>query len=120
MRQFWELYVSNIDDSEAFYARAIGLSVIRRETEFVVMQADAVRIHLCAVADIPPPLKRSSQSEILGSRTEFVIEVDDVVAAYRRASTSGYRIVEPMMQREWGKIDFRLCDPDGAYIRITT
>jgi len=33
---------------------------------------------------------------------------------------SGWPLAEDLQQRPWGLIDFRLHDPDGYYLRITT
>jgi lactoylglutathione lyase len=33
---------------------------------------------------------------------------------------SGYPLAAPMQDRPWGLRDFRVADPDGYYLRITT
>jgi hypothetical protein len=43
--------------------------------------------------------------------------------AYERASSSVGRLggrMEPMLDRPWGLRDFRMVDPDGYYLRITS
>jgi uncharacterized glyoxalase superfamily protein PhnB len=32
----------------------------------------------------------------------------------------GSRMVEPLAARPWGQTDFRLIDPDGYYVRVTS
>jgi lactoylglutathione lyase len=33
---------------------------------------------------------------------------------------SGYTVFEPPQQRSWGLRDFRIVDPDGYYLRVTS
>jgi uncharacterized glyoxalase superfamily protein PhnB len=54
---------------------------------------------------------------------EIVVEVADVDAAYAHARDAAARHggqVEPLTARAWGQTDFRLIDPDGYYIRVTS
>jgi uncharacterized glyoxalase superfamily protein PhnB len=37
-----------------------------------------------------------------------------------RVRRSGYPLAAPMQDRPWGLRDFRVADPDGYYLRITT
>ncbi len=52
-----------------------------------------------------------------------MVEVADVDAAYAHARDAAARHggqVEPLTARAWGQTDFRLIDPDGYYIRVTS
>ena len=51
---------------------------------------------------------------------EFVLEVDDLDAYHARILASEYEISEPLRERSWGLRDFRVVDPDGYYLRITS
>jgi uncharacterized glyoxalase superfamily protein PhnB len=51
---------------------------------------------------------------------EIVLEVDDVVGWRDRVLASGYPILEPLQERPWGLTDFRIADPDGYYLRLTS
>lgn len=55
-----------------------------------------------------------------GLGVEIVLEVDDVDALHRRVVASGHEIFEPPQVRPWGLRDFRIADPDGYYLRITS
>jgi uncharacterized glyoxalase superfamily protein PhnB len=53
----------------------------------------------------------------------FELFVDDVDAAFARArdaAVSHGGQVEPLAARPWGQTDFRLIDPDGYYVRVTS
>jgi len=54
---------------------------------------------------------------------EIVVEVDDVDAAFAPAREAAVTLggqIEPLAGRPWGLTDFRLIDPDGYYIRVTS
>jgi uncharacterized glyoxalase superfamily protein PhnB len=65
------------------------------------------------------PIKRRAD-ERAGIGVEIVLEVADVDAAYRRAVDAGARVHGPVQARPWGLRDFRLTDPDGYYVRVTS
>lgn len=118
IEQFWEIYVRDIAASERFYCRAIGLKTVRRHKDFAVLTAGPVKVHLCRVEDAPDPL--APVEGRIGNGIEFCFVVSDIDEAYRRASESGYPVHEPLTEQDWGKTDFRMLDPDGAYVRVTT
>jgi uncharacterized glyoxalase superfamily protein PhnB len=49
-----------------------------------------------------------------------VIEVDDVHADHARVTGAGWPLAEPLRAQPWGLTDFRVHDPDGHYVRITS
>jgi lactoylglutathione lyase len=51
---------------------------------------------------------------------EIVIEVDGVEWWRDRVAASGHTILAPLQDRPWGLRDFRISDPDGYYLRITS
>ncbi len=58
-----------------------------------------------------------------GIGVEIVIEVDDIDRAYVLAHAEATRHrgqIEPLTDRPWGATDFRLIDPDGYYVRVTS
>jgi lactoylglutathione lyase len=63
---------------------------------------------------------RSIASQRRGLGVEIVMEVDDLGTAHRRVLDSGHPVFEPPQQRPWGLWDFRIVDPDGYYLRITS
>ena len=58
-----------------------------------------------------------------GVGLEIVIEVDDVDRAHALASLEAERHggrIDPLRDRPWNTRDFRLVDPDGYYLRVTS
>jgi predicted enzyme related to lactoylglutathione lyase len=51
---------------------------------------------------------------------EIVLEVADLAAERERVQRSGWPVAEEITERPWGLTDFRILDPDGYYLRITT
>jgi predicted enzyme related to lactoylglutathione lyase len=51
---------------------------------------------------------------------EIVLEVDDVDGYQERVAEYGHPILEPLRERPWGLRDFRISDPDGYYLRLTS
>jgi hypothetical protein len=49
-----------------------------------------------------------------------VLEVDDVKAVYKQVQLARHKILSPLARRPWGLTDFRIADPDGYYLRITS
>jgi len=117
-----ELFVHDVDRSIAFY-RALGFDVARRYEDYVQLRRGEIRLSLQgdthAVTGphyFTPDIGRFPR----GTGVEISIQVADVDAEYIRAKTAGLKIVKPMQDREWGARDFRLADPDGYFLRITS
>lgn len=120
MRLFVELFVNDLSRARRFYAEAVGLRVIRDEETYVVLVGGDAQINLAPIDDLPDGHYLRTGAERLGTRVEFCLEVDDLEAAYKRAVAAGVEPYEPITERPWGRTDFRLVDPDGAYLRVTT
>ncbi|WP_245632877.1 VOC family protein [Alicyclobacillus kakegawensis] len=118
-----ELFVQNVAASADFYVRVLGFSSSEKQTaEYTVVRSGGVQIGLGALANLPQdhPLQLRHPNERKGIGVEIVIEVDDVDAFYEKVRSSGYPIQEALTVRPWGLKDFRLQDPDGYYLRITS
>ena len=120
-----ELFADDLERSVDFYTRVLGFA---RATPAAEAAADycAVRLGTCTIGigldeALPGshPL-RSRGRERRGVGVEIVIEVDDVEAAHRRAVEAGWPVLTPLSDRPWGLRDFRMLDPDGYYIRVTS
>jgi uncharacterized glyoxalase superfamily protein PhnB len=49
-----------------------------------------------------------------------VLEVDDVAAERDRVVAAGWPLEEDLANRPWGLTHFRIIDPDGYYLRVTS
>jgi uncharacterized glyoxalase superfamily protein PhnB len=51
---------------------------------------------------------------------EIVLEVGDIDAYYEHVKRDNYPLAAPLQEHPWGARDFRLLDPDGYYLRLTS
>ena len=118
-----ELFVDDLDVAIAFYSRVLGFQPIRKEADYASLRNGAVILGLGPTAKLPATGGYFTQVRLQGQRgvgVEIVLEVDDVHAAYQQVLAAGASIVDPLVAQPWGLTDFRLTDPDGYYLRITS
>jgi uncharacterized glyoxalase superfamily protein PhnB len=51
---------------------------------------------------------------------ELVLEVDDVAGERALVAAAGWPLEQDLQDRAWGLTDFRVVDPAGYYLRITS
>ena len=124
MRLRIELFVDDLDTSIGFYA-ALGFAVERREHDYASLRWGDAVIGLGPIAKLPPSgpgpgFTRERLAGVRGAGTEIVLEVDDLDVALAAVHAAGRALAEEPTDRPWGLRDFRLTDPDGYYLRITT
>jgi lactoylglutathione lyase len=114
-----ELFPRDIDAFVSFYVGVLRFSLVRDDRPdggtYVALQRGDVRIGAVAAWEETDGSRRLPPHGI-----EIVLETDDLEherAAVRRA---GWELAEDVVERPWGLRDFRLLDPDGHYIRVTT
>lgn len=117
-----ELHVADFEKSLAFYA-TLGFTVVRRWEDWARLDRDGADLVLQGDAYVrgkehyfTPHMDRSPR----GVGVEIVIEVADVDAVHAAAKAAGLRVVKDMQDRPWKARDFRLADPDGYFLRITS
>ena len=122
MNTRFELFVQDIQKSSEFYENVLGFTATKLTKEYVGLTNGNVRIGLGAISNLPTnhPLRLNNPDERKGVGIEIVLEVDDVAELYGKVQTCGHPISAPLMIQPWGLTDFRLIDPDGYYLRITS
>jgi lactoylglutathione lyase len=123
----FELFVDDVERSLAFYTAALGLQPPPGYDPQGYVPASAGRLCIGLQRRSALPAEHHFRPAHFdgprGVGVEIVVEVDDVDAAFNRARgaavTHGGQ-VEPLAARPWGQTDFRLIDPDGYYIRVTS
>lgn len=118
-----ELFVGDMDAAIAFYSEVLGFELDRRESGYASLRRGAVILGLGPVSKLPVEggyFTRDVAGLRRGLGVEIVLEVDDLDAYHARVLASGHPIFEPLRERPWGLRDFRVVDPDGYYLRITS
>jgi len=117
-----ELFVSDVERSLAFY-RSLGFEIAKRYDDWILMRRGDIKLTLQGDAHavegphyFTPHIQRTPR----GTGVEISIQVSDVDAEYIRAKTAGLNIVKAIQDRPWKARDFRLADPDGYFLRITS
>ena len=123
----FELFVDDVERSLAFYGAALGLEPHPGydPNGYVPVSAGQVRIGLQRHMALPAEhhFRPAHFAGPRGVGVEIVIEADDVDTAFTRAREAAVACggqVELLATRPWGQTDFRLIDPDGYYIRVTS
>ncbi|RWX36071.1 VOC family protein [Rhizobium leguminosarum] len=116
-----ELFVESPEKSLEFYRRVLGFEVQGSAgTEYTMLKnGDAVvAINSRSVLSTDHPLRIAS-GQRAGLGVEIVLKAGNVEDAYRAAKESGWPVSDLALQ-PWGLRDFRLVDPDGYYVRVTS
>lgn len=123
----FELFVDDVEVSVSFYGATLRLVPPENWSPdgYVPLRAGAVTVGVQNHTKLSVG-HHFSPAHLAGPRgvgVEIVIEVDDVDRAYALASPEAERhggLIEPLRDRPWGTRDFRLADPDGYYVRVTS
>ena len=117
-----ELFVDDTERSAVFYERVLGFVREYESPGYVAMRRGDARIGIGAAAGLPPHhyFKQPALAAARGIGVELVVEVDDVELACRIVVQARHPVLTPLRDRPWGQRDFRIADPDGYYLRITS
>lgn len=113
-----EVFPADLDPWCDFWSRVMGFTLVRDErrstSPYVAVERGEVRIGAARRDDAVDPAARRPPTG-----TEMVLEVADVVAERDRVAAS-WPLEEDLVRRPWGLTDFRLLDPAGYYVRVTS
>jgi len=114
-----ELFPDDLDRFVDFYVRVLGFRLTRdrRGDESPYAAVNRGPIHIGgakAWSPADPTLRGPPQG------VEIVIEVDDVDLEAAAVTDAGWPLDAPVSEQPWGLRDFRVVDPDGYYIRVTS
>ncbi len=125
----FELFVRDVAVTVGFYEATVGLTPPEGWSSsghgYVPLRSGPVTIGV-QTADGLHAGHHFSPERLAGPRgagVEIVLEVDDIDRAYAMASPRADALggaCEPLRERPWGTRDFRLIDPDGYYVRVTS
>ena len=117
-----ELFVTDLPASVDFYCRVLGFESNEAHSDgYTSLSRGKVQLALNRRDTLPDehPI-RFGAAERPGLGVEIVLEVDDVAAICEHVQVQKWPVASPLQRQTWGSTDFRLVDPDGYYLRITS
>lgn len=117
-----ELFVRDLDISILFYREVLGFETVRSTPgSYAALVREGATIGLNLASGLPAdhPASRTPP-ERPGRGVEIVLMASDVEKAFAQAVQSGGAISAPLAAQPWGLTDFRVVDPDGYYVRVTS
>lgn len=117
-----ELYVKDIEESLDFYENIIGLELYGRSKRGARFNYDCFSLLLTAeeVLGDKHYFNNKAKSEIKGNGFEMIIVVDELEGVYQRCLDNNYPIEVEVEKYPWEMRGFKVADPDGYFIRITS
>lgn len=114
-----EVFPQDLAAFHDFYTRVLGFGVERDERQtpspYLALRRGDVRLGASAAWAATDPAERTPPQGV-----EIVLEVTDLDAERAAIAAAGWELKEEIVERPWGLRDFRLLDPDGYFLRITT
>lgn len=106
------IYVTNIENSLAFYEQQLGLKCLIRSDRqgFALLNAGPSRLIL---------EQQSSNSDLVGRNTGLSFSTDDVQAVFNMLNAKGVSFLTPLEKQHWGGWQALLADPDNNIIIIS-
>ena len=124
MRVRLGLFVEDMETSIGFYTCVLGFEVAPHEPgDYASLRNGGDVLGIGPISKLPEEggyFTRDIASPRRGLGVEIVLEVEDVDEWHRRVVDSGHPVFEPPQKRPWGLRDFRIVDPDGYYLRLTS
>jgi predicted enzyme related to lactoylglutathione lyase len=118
-----ELFVEDRDVAVAFYRDVLGFELLRQDDGYASIRSGDVTFGIGPITRLPETGGYFTRARLAGDRgagVEIVLEVDDLAAYRARVAAAGHPILDDVQERPWGLTDFRIADPDGYYLRLTT
>ncbi len=115
----FEIFPADLDAVVDFYTRVLLFTVTKDQrhdpSAYVSLQRGAVRVGAAR-----RPVPDACPARLPPTGVELVLEVDDVAAERDRVAAAGWPLEQDLQDRPWGLTDFRIIDPAGYYLRITS
>ncbi|HEY4552961.1 MAG TPA: VOC family protein [Bacillaceae bacterium] len=117
-----ELYVKGIERSLQFYQDIIGLKLHGRNERCLRFNHDCFSLLITSedVLDDQHYFNTRAKSDVKGNGFELIIVVEDLEKVYKRCLDHGYPIEAEIETYPWKMRGFKVADPDGYFLRITS
>ena len=119
-----EFFVEDMEATISFYTQVLPFALVQHDPgNYASLRSGSAILGIGPIAKLPKEggyFTRDISSNQRGLGVEIVLEVDDIDRWHNRVMASGHPILEQLQVRPWGLRDFRISDPDGYYLRITS
>lgn len=117
-----ELYVKDIEKSLKFYQEIIGLELFGRNERSGRFNYDCFSLLITSerILDDNHYFRTNAKSDIKGNGFELIIVVDELEKVYQRCLNQNYPIEVEVEKYPWDMRGFKVADPDGYFLRITS
>ncbi len=117
-----ELYVRNIEESIKFYQDIIGLKLYGRNERSARFNYDSFSLLITSdtVLKNNHYFNSKAKSEVKGNGFELIIVVNELEKVHSRCLDYSYPIEVGVEEYPWDMRGFKIADPDGYFLRITS
>ncbi|MGD7043133.1 VOC family protein [Jeotgalibacillus proteolyticus] len=117
-----ELYTKDIEESIKFYQDIIGLELYGRNERSARFNYDCFSLLITSdtLLDHNHYFKRSAKNDKRGNGFELIIVVEKLEEVYQRCLDHSYPIEVEVEKYPWDMRGFKIADPDGYFLRITS
>ncbi|KAK5198988.1 hypothetical protein LTR96_003640 [Exophiala xenobiotica] len=114
-----EIFPTNLRRMIDFYCNVLHFKLVKHESNYAYLKRDSVFIGAIETPS-SETLEEKESYRRPNKGIEIVIEVDDLEKERDFIVGKGSTLDADIASQPWGLKDFRLVDPDGYYLRITT
>ncbi|WP_232698471.1 VOC family protein [Brevibacillus daliensis] len=117
-----ELYVKDIEKSLQFYQQIIGLELFGRNEVCGRFNYDCFSLLVTSDSILGENhyFTHTERNTSRGNGFELIIVVDLLEEVYERCRENNYPIEVEIEEYSWDMRGFKIVDPDGYFIRITS
>jgi lactoylglutathione lyase len=117
-----EIYVDDIEKSLTFYQTIVGLQLYGRNERCGRFNYGCFSLLVTSTSILGENhyFNRCGKSEVKGNGVEIIICVPFLQEVYERCIASNYPIETEIEEYAWGMSGFKIADPDGYFLRITS
>jgi len=114
-----ELFPSNLHRMIEFYTNILRFTLLQHKDNYAYLGRDNIFIGAIE-AESPDSWDQRQSYRQPPKGIEIVIEVDDLQQERDWIVAKDWKLDADITLQSWGLRDFRLVDPDGYYLRLTT
>ena len=115
------LFAEDLDETKRFYQEVFALEVVFEDAQSAVFRFGETLVNLLDVAAAPELIEPARVATAdAGSRVQFTLEVDDVVATCAELARRGVDLLNGPLDRPWGVRTASFRDPAGHIWEIAS